>query len=70
VVNQQAEMLRELVSQLLDEFTVEIQENLELVTLVNFTPAHLAEAQGALLMQQVENKLFVVKQGGAGPTSV
>lgn len=61
VVNQQPEALREFVSLLLDDFKVEDSSNRELVTLMNFSDEHWEEAKGALLVQQAENKLFVLR---------
>lgn len=52
---------RDFASLLLDKFDVEIRDNLQLHTVVNFTVKDLKEAANAIMVQQHDNKLFIVK---------
>ncbi|WNJ18754.1 aspartate kinase [Pontibacter sp. G13] len=51
----------EFVSLLLDKFEVQVQEDLKLYTMINFSVKNLKEAADAVMVQQHGNKLFVVK---------
>ncbi|MDX2285560.1 MAG: aspartate kinase [Bacteroidia bacterium] len=53
---------RELESLLMDEFQVEMENGLQLFTVINFTLQDLREAAGAVMVQQHENKLFIVRR--------
>ncbi|TAE54814.1 MAG: aspartate kinase [Bacteroidetes bacterium] len=46
---------------LLDKFTVEIRNGLQLYTIINFSVKDLKEASEAVMVQQHENKLYLVK---------
>lgn len=46
---------------LLDKFSVERQSGLQLYTMINFSPMNLKDAVGAVMVQQHENKLYIVK---------
>lgn len=48
-------------SLLLDKFEVEIQRDLKLNTMINFSIKDLKEAVDAIMVQQHDNKLFIVK---------
>ncbi len=63
VVGNLPEALREFESRITDKFILKVQADMNLRTIVNFTAADLGEAKGAALVQQVENKLFIVKKG-------
>lgn len=52
---------RDFASLLLDKFEVEVQDNLQLHTVVNFSVKDLKEAANAIMVQQHDNKLFIVK---------
>ncbi|MEM6764171.1 MAG: aspartate kinase [Bacteroidota bacterium] len=49
-------------SLLLDQFNVEIERDLFLHTIIHFTPKDLRTAEDGLMVQQQDNKLFVVKR--------
>lgn len=46
---------------LLDKFKVEMQSDLQLYTMINFSSKDLEETEGAIMLQQHENKLYIVK---------
>ena len=46
---------------LLDKFTVEMQPDLKLYTMINFSPKDIKAAIDAVMVQQHENKLYIVK---------
>ena len=46
---------------LLDKFEVEMQSDLKLYTMINFSPKDIKTAIGAVMVQQHENKLYIVK---------
>ncbi|MEM7656755.1 MAG: aspartate kinase [Bacteroidota bacterium] len=48
-------------SLLLDKFKVEIRMELKLYTMIHFSPMDLREAADAVMVQQHENKLYIVK---------
>ena len=52
---------RDFESLLLDKFEVEMQTGLKLHTIINFTVKDLKEAVDAVMVQQHDNKLFIVK---------
>ncbi|RMG29707.1 MAG: aspartate kinase [Bacteroidetes bacterium] len=49
-------------SLLLDRFSVDMQQGLKLYTMINFTIKDLKQAEGARMIQQHDNKLFIVKE--------
>ena len=48
-------------SLLLDKFSVNIRTGLKLYTMIHFSTKDLKEAAGAIMVQQHENKLYIVK---------
>lgn len=61
-VTDSPDTLKEFESLLMDTFFVCVEQGLILKTYLNFGQAEWAETQGALLVQQTENKLFVVRR--------
>lgn len=53
---------RDFQSLLLDKFDVEMRTGLRLHTIVNFTVKDLKEAADAVMVQQHDNKIFIVKE--------
>ncbi len=56
--------IQEFISLLLDQFEVEVRPDLELVTFIDFSLVNLRTAANAVMVQQSENKLFVVRNPG------
>lgn len=61
-VNNKREAVEEFQSLLLDKFFVEERTGLRLRTFINFGPESWKEAKDAVLVQQAENKLYVVQE--------
>lgn len=53
--------VRDFTALLLDKFDVEVTSDLQLHTVVNFEVRDLKEAANAVMVQQYDNKLFIVK---------
>lgn len=61
LVDNRQEVVPEFEKVLENEFVVEATYGLSLTTLLNYDPADWKEAEGALMIQQTENKLFFVR---------
>lgn len=62
VVNVNADALHALESRLTDAFAVQVRPGMALRTILHFTAEDLHETIGAVLVQQVAGKLFIVKE--------
>ncbi|MEO0472426.1 MAG: aspartate kinase [Bacteroidota bacterium] len=60
-VDDKAAQISAFESLLLDQFSVDIRKGLKLYTMINFSVKDLKEASEAVMVQQHENKLYIVK---------
>ena len=53
--------MQDFISRLLDKFEVDAQHEVSLQTILNFNVSNLKQAKDAVMVQQHDNKLFIVK---------